>query len=82
MIAFGFLASQEVKDAGVGNLGLQDREHSRACIINVLISRFQERMALRWVQKYIHSFGGDPSKVTIYVKRPLNLELADIFKLG
>ena len=24
-LAFGFLASQEVKDAGVGNLGLQDR---------------------------------------------------------
>jgi hypothetical protein len=24
-IAFGFLASQEVKDAGVGNLGLHDR---------------------------------------------------------
>jgi acetylcholinesterase len=47
--AFGFLASQEVKDAGVGNLGLQD-----------------QRMALRWVQKYIHSFGGDPSKVTIW----------------
>jgi len=23
---FGFLASQEVKDAGVGNLGLQDRK--------------------------------------------------------
>jgi carboxylesterase type B len=47
--AFGFLASQEVKDAGVGNLGLRD-----------------QRMALRWVQKYIHSFGGDPSKVTIW----------------
>jgi hypothetical protein len=24
--AYGFLASQEVKDAGVGNLGLQDRK--------------------------------------------------------
>ncbi|THH21429.1 hypothetical protein EW146_g170 [Bondarzewia mesenterica] len=47
--AFGFLASQEVKDAGVGNLGLQD-----------------QREALRWVQKYIASFGGDPNKVTIW----------------
>ncbi|KAI9434682.1 Alpha/Beta hydrolase protein [Lactarius indigo] len=47
--AFGFLASQEVKDAGVGNLGLHD-----------------QRMGLRWVQKYIHAFGGDPSKVTIW----------------
>ncbi|KAF4581408.1 hypothetical protein EYR40_009693 [Pleurotus pulmonarius] len=47
--AFGFLASQEVKDAGVANLGLHD-----------------QREALRWVQKYIHSFGGDPAKVTIW----------------
>ncbi|KAL4263268.1 Carboxylic ester hydrolase [Pleurotus pulmonarius] len=47
--AFGFLASQEVKDAGVGNLGLQD-----------------QREALRWIQKYIASFGGDPTKVTIW----------------
>ncbi|KAH9020058.1 carotenoid ester lipase precursor [Lactarius hengduanensis] len=47
--ALGFLASQEVKDAGVGNLGLWD-----------------QRLALRWIQKYIHVFGGDPSKVTIW----------------
>jgi len=47
--AFGFLASQEVKAAGVGNIGLQD-----------------QRQALRWVQKYISTFGGDPTKVTIW----------------
>ncbi|KAI0060458.1 carotenoid ester lipase precursor [Artomyces pyxidatus] len=47
--AFGFLASQEVKEAGVGNLGLQD-----------------QRQALRWIQKYIGAFGGDPTKVTIW----------------
>ncbi|KAG0695870.1 Alpha/Beta hydrolase protein [Suillus ampliporus] len=47
--AFGFLASQEVKDAGVGNLGLQD-----------------QRQAMRWIQKYIRAFGGDPTKVTLW----------------
>ncbi|KAJ7480555.1 carotenoid ester lipase precursor [Mycena latifolia] len=47
--AFGFLASKEVRAAGVGNLGLQD-----------------QRQALRWVQKYIPGFGGDPTKVTIW----------------
>ncbi|KXN87213.1 Lipase 1 [Leucoagaricus sp. SymC.cos] len=46
---FGFLASKEVKAAGIGNLGLQD-----------------QRQALRWVQKYIGAFGGDPAKVTIW----------------
>ncbi|KAI0790998.1 carotenoid ester lipase precursor [Abortiporus biennis] len=47
--AFGFLASKEVKEAGVGNIGMQD-----------------QRQALRWIQKYITAFGGDPTKVTIW----------------
>ncbi|KAK7018158.1 COesterase domain-containing protein [Favolaschia claudopus] len=47
--AFGFLGGKEVREAGVGNLGLHD-----------------QREALRWTQKYIHLFGGDPSKVTIW----------------
>lgn len=46
---FGFLASKEVQEAAVGNLGLHD-----------------QREALRWIQKYITAFGGDPTKVTIW----------------
>ncbi|EMD39501.1 hypothetical protein CERSUDRAFT_111813 [Gelatoporia subvermispora B] len=47
--AYGFLASQEVKDAGLGNFGLWD-----------------QRQGLKWIQKYISTFGGDPTKVTIW----------------
>ena len=67
LLAFGFLASQEVKDARVGNLGLWDREYlwSTSRLISLVTSRFTERLALHWIQKYIHAFGGDPSKVTM-----------------
>ncbi|KAI0265652.1 Alpha/Beta hydrolase protein [Gloeopeniophorella convolvens] len=47
--ALGFPVGEEVKKAGVANLGLHD-----------------QRQAFRWVQKYIHAFGGDPAKVTIW----------------
>ncbi|KAI0351842.1 alpha/beta-hydrolase [Trametes cingulata] len=46
---FGFLGGKEVKEAGIGNLGLHD-----------------QRLALRWIQKYVSAFGGDPQKVTIW----------------
>lgn len=62
--AFGFLASQEVKDAGVGNLGLQDRLCPSSAHLH-LTDYTTERFALRWVQKYIGAFGGDPTKVTM-----------------
>ncbi|KZV76147.1 alpha/beta-hydrolase [Peniophora sp. CONT] len=47
--AFGFAGGAEVREVGIGNLGLQD-----------------QRLGLRWVQKYISAFGGDASKVTIW----------------
>ncbi|KAI0296558.1 carotenoid ester lipase precursor [Multifurca ochricompacta] len=47
--ALGFLPGKEVKEAKIGNLGLQD-----------------QRLSLKWIQKYISAFGGDPSKVTIW----------------
>ncbi|KZV74625.1 carotenoid ester lipase precursor [Peniophora sp. CONT] len=47
--ALGFPGSAEVREAGIGNLGLHD-----------------QRLGLRWVQKYISAFGGDPHKVTIW----------------
>ncbi|KAH8986603.1 carotenoid ester lipase precursor [Lactarius akahatsu] len=50
LLAFGLLASQEVKDAGVSNLGLHD--------LGIMV--------LRWIQKYNYAFGGDSSKVTIW----------------
>jgi carboxylesterase type B len=46
--AFGFLASEDVKQHGTLNSGLLDQQ-----------------FALQWVQKYIHSFGGNASQVTI-----------------
>ncbi len=50
----GFLASKEVNAAGIGNLGLHDRKFL-----------WIERLALRWIQKYIRHFGGDTKKVTL-----------------
>ena len=69
--AFGFLGGKEVKDAGVGNIGLHDRASPqlRLCprILNPPTSSFLEREGLRWIKKYIGAFGGDPDKVTMYV---------------
>ena len=65
---FGFLGGKEIKDAGIGNLGLQDREScafSENAGIDMTDNFFAERVALRWVNKFITAFGGDPSRVTM-----------------
>jgi carboxylesterase type B len=31
----------------------------------LIFTRHAERQALRWVQRYITQFGGDPAKVTL-----------------
>ena len=59
---FGFLGGKEVQQAGIGNLGLHDREYILPEENMTFIGR-SERMALEWVQKYISAFGGDPEKV-------------------
>ena len=33
---FGFLAGKEIKEAGVGNLGLQDRKYALLCFTKYL----------------------------------------------
>lgn len=66
-LALGFPGGQEVKDAGVGNLGLHDRG-SKQSIREPHTDEWAraERLALRWIQKYIHTFGGDRNKITMY----------------
>lgn len=66
-IAWGFLASEEVKAAGVGNLGLQDRKLSDVSqyTFHLNFTTYIERLAFKWIQKYISNFGGDPTKVTL-----------------
>ena len=62
---FGFLGGKEVKEAGVGNLGLQDRKYEPLANPGKADTTLAERAALRWVNKFIPAFGGDPSKVTM-----------------
>ncbi|KAI6250989.1 Lipase [Erysiphe necator] len=47
--AFGFLASEKIRQDGSLNVGILD-----------------QRKALKWVQKYITKFGGDPGRVVIH----------------
>jgi carboxylesterase type B len=63
------MASREIKEAGVGNLGLDDRKSFRLALSHKAdLSYITEQTALRWVQRYIHIFGGDPNKVTLYIR--------------
>ena len=66
LTALGFAGSSEVREAGIGNLGLHDREYFlRYGHGSTSDYRFSERLGLQWVQQYISSFGGDSSKVTM-----------------
>jgi len=71
--AFGFLQGKEAKAAGLGNIGLRDRES--AIVLKVFFHNLilLEQFALRWVQKHISAFGGDPKKVITYVTNFLQL---------
>ncbi len=83
LLAFGFLASQEVKDAKVGNLGLWDRErsdsqHNQPC--NIWLYRASGTSLDTKVYSRIWWRSVESDDVS--VKWPLNAESADIFQLG
>ena len=63
---FGSLGGKEIREAGLGNLGLQDRGYPLSCLASWDSSAMiLERAALRWGNRFIHAFGVDPSKVTM-----------------
>ena len=59
------MPGKEVKNAKVGNLGLQDRKSTAPLFFRKVAYFFLERLALKWIQTYIKEFGGDPTKVTM-----------------
>lgn len=71
LTAYGFLGGTQIFQEGNGNLGLRDREFffvNFYTLCNLIYwSMFQERLALKWINKYIRAFGGDASKVTMLV---------------
>ena len=64
---FGFLPGAEVEAQGVGNLGLQDRTSFFSSSSRLVLTSVTERAALRWIKANIAKFGGDPTKITMYV---------------
>ncbi|KAI5853303.1 Alpha/Beta hydrolase protein [Tricharina praecox] len=50
------------RTAGFGFLYSQEVQNSG----NANLGLKDQRVALQWIQKYIHAFGGDPKKVTIW----------------
>ncbi|KAG5732464.1 Lipase 4, partial [Termitomyces sp. T112] len=54
--------SMNYRVSGFGFLGGREVKNARVANLGL----HDQREALRWIQKYIHNFGGDPSKVTIW----------------
>ena len=65
-LALGFLGGKEVQAAGIGNAGLRDRARLACHCILALCWSAIERFAMKWIQKHIAAFGGDPERVTMY----------------
>ncbi|KAF7335501.1 Carboxylic ester hydrolase [Mycena venus] len=65
---FGFLPGAEVKQNGALNAGLRGNLAFVSCLYLLNLTRIvvDQDFALRWVNKHISKFGGDPSKVVIW----------------
>ncbi|KAF7300956.1 Carboxylic ester hydrolase [Mycena indigotica] len=62
---FGFLGGEAVKMNGDLNVGLLDQVSFSAALLGMRVN-IAKKAGLEWLQRYIHKFGGDPKRVTIW----------------